>query len=52
MGEWWLVEEQKIVALLETDRISSEQAESFRKKGVLGSHLENLDQSDGYKGFN
>lgn len=51
-GEMWPVAESRLVALLESDAISPEQAERFRSEGVLGSHLEILERNDGYKGFN
>ena len=33
-------------------QITESQAAQFRKDGAIGSHLENLERNDGYKGFN
>lgn len=51
-GERWLVPEKRIGALLEARLITPGQAESFRQVGAIGSHLENLERNDGFKGFN
>jgi hypothetical protein len=51
-GEIWPIEPRHIERLLSRGRITSEQAERFRKEGALGSHLEILERNDGYKGFN
>jgi hypothetical protein len=51
-GEIWPVEESRIARLLAAGQITSAQAEQFRKHGALGSHLENLERNDGFKGFN
>jgi hypothetical protein len=51
-GERWPVAEPRIAALLAKGQITGEQAETFRKNGAVGSHLENLERNDGYKGFN
>jgi len=51
-GEWWKVDERRISALLGEGAISQEQAQQFREKGALGSHLEILERDHGYKGFN
>lgn len=51
-GEWWPVRESRLQALLAAGAITPEQASGFREKGALGSHLENLERNDGYKGFN
>jgi hypothetical protein len=51
-GETWPVRPARIDALLASDRITAEQAEQFRTYGALGSHLENLERNDGFKGFN
>ena len=32
--------------------ITPEQAARFREHGAVGSHLENLERNDGFKGFN
>ncbi|HIK93023.1 MAG TPA: hypothetical protein EYG03_13740, partial [Planctomycetes bacterium] len=50
--EIWRVDERRLAAALETGAVTSQQADEFRKSGVLGSHLEILQRDDGYKGFN
>jgi hypothetical protein len=51
-GEVWPVAEERIARLLDREQITPDQAKVFRAKGALGSHLENLERNDGYKGFN
>lgn len=51
-GERWSVSEQRIQRLLNDGLITTEQATQFREKGAIGSHLENLERNDGFKGFN
>lgn len=51
-GENWPVAEKRIAKLLTDERITPEEAEKFRTQGAVGSHLENLERNDGYKGFN
>lgn len=51
-GERWPVREERIQKLLQSKMIDEKQAELFRKEGALGSHLENLERNDGFKGFN
>ncbi|WP_319549953.1 hypothetical protein [Desulfogranum marinum] len=51
-GEIWEVDPLRVQNLLEQKRITQEKAEQFLHKGVLGSHLENIQRRDGYKGFN
>ncbi|QDT54151.1 hypothetical protein Pan44_21780 [Caulifigura coniformis] len=51
-GEVWPVAAERIAALLEQNLITPQQAETFRTKGAVGSHLEILERNDGYKGFN
>jgi hypothetical protein len=51
-GEMWRVDPARIERLVKQGRITSEQAERFRREGALGSHLEILERNDGYKGFN
>jgi hypothetical protein len=50
-GERWPVRPERIDRLLRAGQITPEQAENFRKNGALGSHLENLERNDGFKGF-
>lgn len=51
-GERWKVEERMIEALLKDGKITDAEAERFRSQGAVGSHLENLERKEGYKGFN
>ena len=51
-GEWWAVDPARVDALERAGLITAEQAEDFRLNGAIGSHLENLERNDGFKGFN
>lgn len=51
-GEMWPVDPKRIAHLEQEGKITPAQAETFRSKGALGSHLENLERKEGYKGFN
>lgn len=51
-GEVWLVDPKRIEKLLMKVLITHEQADKFLKYGAVGSHLENLQRREGYKGFN
>jgi hypothetical protein len=51
-GEIWPVQPERIDRLLRAGRITNDQASQFREHGALGSHLENLERNDGFKGFN
>ena len=51
-GERWPVVGLRIDDLLARSLITPEQAKMFRAEGAIGSHLENLERNDGFKGFN
>jgi hypothetical protein len=51
-GERWAVDGDRVDRLLERGLITPTQAYDFRTQGAIGSHLENLERHDGYKGFN
>jgi hypothetical protein len=51
-GEKWKVAGARIDRLLGKGLITPPQAETFRAEGAIGSHLENLERNDGFKGFN
>lgn len=51
-GERWPVAEERIAAVLAARQITAEQAELIRAQGAIGSHLENLERNEGFKGFN
>jgi hypothetical protein len=51
-GERWPVSAQRIDRLLKQGLITPAQARQFQEQGAIGSHLENLERNDGFKGFN
>lgn len=51
-GEMWSVSPYRVKRLLHEGKITHEEADRFLKHGALGSHLENLERKEGYKGFN
>ncbi len=51
-GQRWTVQPARIDRLLKSGLITPDQANQFRANGALGSHLENLERNDGFKGFN
>jgi hypothetical protein len=51
-GERWPVRPERIDRLLKERLITPEQADKFRREGAIGSHLENLERNQGFKGFN
>jgi len=51
-GERWIVQPKRVQRLAEKRLITSQQSEKFRHEGAIGSHLENLQRREGYKGFN
>jgi len=51
-GERWPVDPKRIERLRQSGHLSDEQAQTIRQEGAVGSHLENLERNDGYKGFN
>lgn len=51
-GEIWPVDPMRIQNLLKEGKISAEEAEKFAAHGAIGSHMENLQRKEGYKGFN
>lgn len=50
-GEAWPVTEARVQKLLNARAISGKAAENFIIEGAVGSHLENIQRADGYKGF-
>lgn len=50
--EQWTVSPKRIHLFVENGLISHEEADHFLKEGAIGSHLENLQRKEGYKGFN
>lgn len=51
-GEMWHVDPKRVQIIVAKNLITPEHAEKFLKHGVIGSHLENLQRREGYKGFN
>ncbi len=51
-GERWPVAAGRVDRLLKRDQITPQQAAQFCTNGAIGSHLENLERNDGFKGFN
>lgn len=52
VGERWAVNPARIDKLYLAKKITAREADQFRKHGAIGSHLENLERNDGFKGFN
>jgi hypothetical protein len=51
-GERWPVAKHRADRALGQGWITAEQHERFLRDGAIGSHLENLERREGYKGFN
>jgi len=51
-GEKWTVDPQRIKRLQKSGVIRQTQARIFLKEGAIGSHLENIQRDQGFKGFN
>ncbi len=51
-GEWWPVDPQRLEVLRRGNKISEEAYLRIKEHGAVGSHLENLQRRDGFKGFN
>jgi hypothetical protein len=51
-GEQWKVSGDRLERLHSARQINSEQLERFAQEGAIGSHLENIQRADGFKGFN
>jgi hypothetical protein len=51
-GERWPVTEKRLLAVLAAGQITPDQATQIRAQGAIGSHLENLERNEGFKGFN
>lgn len=51
-AETWKVEPKRLNKLFEKSAITRAQYETFLRNGTIGSHLENLQRTQGFKGFN
>ena len=52
VAENWKVNAERVKKLLEKNIITTKQADTFLSQGAIGSHLENIERREGYKGFN
>jgi len=52
VGERWSVDVKRLDKLLADGFISREQYDGFATEGAIGSHMENLEREQGFKGFN
>lgn len=52
VGENWSVDPVRVQALVKQRKITEAQGKHFIQQGAIGSHLENLQRREGYKGFN
>ena len=52
IAERWQPDSARVARLVAKERISAEQGDKFLAEGAIGSHLENIQRSEGYKGFN
>ena len=51
-GQRWQVCPERVEKLLSKGLVSKEDGEKFKEKGAIGSHLENIQRGQGFKGFN
>jgi hypothetical protein len=51
-GQRWAVAKHRADRLLSQGMIDTQQHARFLAEGTIGSHLENLQRTEGYKGFN
>ncbi|HSJ56976.1 MAG TPA: hypothetical protein VLC95_07330, partial [Anaerolineae bacterium] len=51
-GERWDVAPGRLARLASAGRITAEQQARFVEQGAVGSHLENIQRGEGFKGFN
>jgi hypothetical protein len=51
-GERWAVAPDRLQRLVTTAQIEEGQRDQFVQKGAIGSHLENIQRGEGFKGFN
>ncbi len=52
VGDHWLVDKKRLDTLLTNKYITKEQFNQFLNNGAIGSHMENLERRQGFKGFN
>ncbi len=51
-GERWAVPEENLQQLSREGLLSDHQIHAFSREGGIGSHLENIQRDEGFKGFN
>ena len=51
-GERWPVASERLDRLVASGQIDEERRVAFMEKGAIGSHLENIQRGEGFKGFN
>jgi hypothetical protein len=51
-GEQWAVAPHRLDRLAAAGQIDEAQRERFATQGAIGSHLENIQRAEGFKGFN
>jgi hypothetical protein len=51
-GERWDVPAERLERLVAEGLIDDRQREHFASEGAVGSHLENIQRGEGFKGFN
>jgi hypothetical protein len=51
-GERWQIAEERLDRLVAGKQITEAQRERFAEQGAIGSHLENIQRAEGFKGFN
>lgn len=52
VAENWKIDVARVKNLLDRNIITTKQSDTFMSRGVIGSHLENIERREGYKGFN
>jgi hypothetical protein len=51
-GERWQVAPDRLERLVASGQIDAQQRAGFAENGAIGSHLENIQRGEGFKGFN
>ena len=51
-GERWNVAPERLERLVTAGQLDEHQRARFAENGAIGSHLENIQRGEGFKGFN
>jgi hypothetical protein len=51
-GERWQIAPDRLERLVAAGQLDEAQSAAFAEKGAIGSHLENIQRDEGFKGFN